>query len=702
MNRIFTSFLIVFMLHAFPVGAQNIVCLNLYSTGTSSDGFINLEWQWLTPPTQTYGYTLCQWDNALKIWQSTSTNCDKAINILNVYPDIPESNTLASWMHDPAVGLGKISVTPMSITSFNSNPDYYLKNASGQYQYDVIMFGSWDRNNNKDLTNGSAESVRNFLNSGRGVLFGHDTQVLFGPEPYWINNPIFCTLSDKTNLYIPTYNANLARGSIRIEVVNNGFLLRYPHHIPYGSVLNIPFAHSSVQYARGVVWMSYPEPLEGMFTGPVIIQNGGTNDFYLTTWNNAALIQTGHSNGESTIGEREIIANTLWYLAQFTTDRNTRVCSAPDIDAPDRPTVKRQTTTCSKIDITSKDNGTLYKFYVKAINMVDYSDTCKSNIIELVNKSGLKGFHILENNNPVSVPDISSAPFFAAKDNQLLIYTIQVMSRYVHIQAVDSAGNLSAVFTLNPLEPYKVTATVVPAGTGTVAGTGTFNCDETATLTAVPETGYSFLNWTENSNLLPTSSSYSFTVINDRSLTANFRIIHPDSLDFDTYAVIICNRVILLNLKKLADDGFEVTGCKWYKNGKEVKETHTINAFSYSEGPDKELETAPNYYSYRLVTNNFGELPSTEKIIIHPDKAPKCPETETYNPLIVYPNPITKGSLLTLEGLIPEKKVYVYNHIGEIVLSFTATESSMKLTFDFPQGIYLVRTEGKIVKVVVK
>ena len=190
----------------------------------------------------------------------------------------------------------------------------------------------------------------------------------------------------------------------------------------------------------------------------------------------------------------------------------------------------------------------------------------------------------------------------------------------------------------------------------------------------------------------------------DSAWVLNLNVINcnTDSLDFDTYAVIICNRVILLNLKKLADDGFDVTHCKWFKNGKEMKETHTINAFSYSEGPDKELETAPNYYSYRLITNNFGELPSTEKIIIHPEKAPKCPETESYNPLLVYPNPIVKGNLLTLEGLMPEKTVYVYNHIGETVLRFTATESSMKLTFDFPQGIYLVRTEGKIVKVVVK
>jgi len=222
---------------------------------------INLEWQWLTPPTQTYGYTLFQWDNALKIWQSTSTNCDKAIKVLNVYPDLPASNTLKTWMDDPAVGLGKINVTPVSITNFN--------------------------------------------------------------------------------------------------------------------------------------------------------------------------------------------------------------------------------------------------------------------------------------NNPTSNPDISSSPFFAATDNQLLIYNIQAPSKYVHIQAIDSAGNLSEVFTLNPLEPYKVTATVAPAGTGTVTGTGTFNCGDTTTLTATHASGFSFVEWTENGISLSSNIVISFVITEDHNVTANFKPRNIDTLDFDTYAVII-------------------------------------------------------------------------------------------------------------------------------------------------------------------
>jgi len=174
-----------------------------------------------------------------------------------------------------------------------------------------------------------------------------------------------------------------------------------------------------------------------------------------------------------------------------------------------------------------------------------------------------------------------------------------------------------------------------------------------------------------------------------------------DTLDFDTYAIIVCNRVILLNIKKLEEDGFDVTGCKWFKNGIEQMETNTVNVFSFAEGSDKLLETAPNYYSFRLITKNYGELPSSNKIIIHPDKAQGCTDPKPANNLLVYPNPVRQGSLLTLEGVVDGGYIYIYNYIGACVLNIKTTDTTMKLALDFPQGIYLIRNEERIVKIVI-
>ena len=438
------------------------VCdLILSSTGFTSVNCVQLQWTWApSTPVGDYGYTLYQWNDALPGWQTTSTNYDRSIKVLNVYPDILTSNTLQTWMHDPTIGLGKINVTPETITNFNANPNSYLKNAGGEYQYDVIMFGSYDANNRRDLSNVSAAAVEAFLDARRGVLFGHDTQTSL-LDPYigvGGGQPNFVSLRGYVNLDIDPLDDRyyLCRGSTNIKVVNDGFLLKYPHLIPYNINLTIPFTHTTGQMARGIVWMNFPNTNGA----PSTLANpeqwdseGGTNNFYLTTWNNAAMIQTGHSNGAATDYEKKILANTLWYLAQFTSETTADVCSVPDLAAPETPAANRQSAACNKIDISSFDYGTEYKFYVKATNSTNPNDTTISNVLVVENKTGLRGFFISEDNNPSGVPDSSNpaTTFISAADNVQVSYTIQNLERYVHIQAVDYAGNLSVVTTLQPV-----------------------------------------------------------------------------------------------------------------------------------------------------------------------------------------------------------------------------------------------------------
>ncbi|MCL2247158.1 MAG: hypothetical protein FWC10_08645, partial [Lentimicrobiaceae bacterium] len=494
-------------------------CLDLYATGISSEGCISLEWQWLPPkPTGSYGFTLYQWDTVLGDWQTASTNYDKTIKVLNVYPDIAGSNTLKTWMDDPTVGLGKILVTPITITNFNANPEFYLK-SGGEYIYDAIMFGSWDWNSNKDLIPMSAAAVRDFLNSGRGVIFGHDTQVP--------SHSYFASLSDKTNLHLDP-SVNMERGSTNITAINDGFLLKYPHVIPYNSILSIPLTHSGQrQFAKGIIWMNFPDPLvnPGAFNAPETLLNGGTNNFYLTTWNNASVIQTGHSNAASTLDERKVIANTLWYVAQFTTDTTAKICSAFDLAAPNTPTAELRD--CNLIDILSKDNGTSYRFFVKATNTSHYADTCTSNILDVINKSGLKGFYILEDLNPAGTPELSNpfTEFIAAVDNQSVTYTVQDITKYIHIQAVDSAGNLSEVLTVEVDGAYEVFLSASPTAGGTVTGAGEYSCEDPVTISAIPNEGYEFVKWTINTAtgpLFTTSTDTSFLATQSLTLVANF------------------------------------------------------------------------------------------------------------------------------------------------------------------------------------
>jgi hypothetical protein len=477
---------------------QNLV---LSSTNVAPANYIHLQWTW-TPsqPSATYGFTLFQWDDVLANWQSTSIKCNDTIRVLNVYPNVAGSNTLATWMHNPAIGFGKILVTSVSITNFNNNPDSYLKDASGNYKYDVIMFGSWDANNLLDINLSAATAVRFFLDAGHGVLFGHDTQT---------SNPInssgsrctnFISLSDKTNLDIDPTNHRpyLWRGSTNIRVVNNGYLLNYPHFIPYNVDLTIPLTHTSGQTAKGIVWMNFPDTIgaQSYCVAASQIVNGGTNNFYLTTWNNAAMIQVGHSNGQATTDERKILANTLWYLAQFTTDTTTDACSARDITPPAAP-IANWSSKCNQLNISTCDSGTVYKFYVKAINMVNNNDTIISNQLTVENKTGLRGYFISEDANPNGVPTvvrnasniITTPVTITASDCISVTYTVQNPSHYIHIQAVDYADNLSTVTTVKasdlqsvstffdticPNNPYKNYGFNIPADSLQTVGTFEF------------------------------------------------------------------------------------------------------------------------------------------------------------------------------------------------------------------------------------
>jgi hypothetical protein len=162
-----------------------------------------------------------------------------------------------------------------------------------------------------------------------------------------------------------------------------------------------------------------------------------------------------------------------WNVAQLTTDTTANVCSALDLAAPNMPALECHSG--NLINILSNDNGSSYRFYVKATNTTNDADTCKSNISEVINKSGLMGFYILEDHNPVGEPNASNPAtlFLSAVDNQWVTYPIQDLTKCVHVQAIDSAGNLSEVAHLcDPLCDYWIiTATAHNGGTITPQGT---------------------------------------------------------------------------------------------------------------------------------------------------------------------------------------------------------------------------------------
>lgn len=87
---------------------------------------------------------------------------------------------------------------------------------------------------------------------------------------------------------------------------------------------------------------------------------------------------------------------------------------------------------------------------------------------------------------------------------------------------VTEAITIVGVFQGGPTPSYAINATVNPALSGSVSGTGTKQEGSTCTLVATPAEGKVFLNWTENGQTVSTNATYSFTVDRARNLIANF------------------------------------------------------------------------------------------------------------------------------------------------------------------------------------
>jgi hypothetical protein len=124
----------------------------------------------------------------------------------------------------------------------------------------------------------------------------------------------------------------------------------------------------------------------------------------------------------------------------------------------------------------------------------------------------------------------------------------------------------------------QVTLSSAPAIGGTTDGAGTFAKDSLATVTATPNAGYAFTNWTENGTEVSKSSSYQFTMAGNRALVANFKLIPAAQ-----FAVVLSSLPIVggttdgsgafnagTTVTVSADPNVKYTFINWTENGVEV------------------------------------------------------------------------------------------------------------------------------------
>jgi hypothetical protein len=237
---------------------------------------------------------------------------------------------------------------------------------------------------------------------------------------------------------------------------------------------------------------------------------------------------------------------------------------------------------------------------------------------------------------------------------------------------------------------YSVTIEVNNPDYGYATGDGAYDALDTVQVEAFENDCYPFVNWTIDSIEVSSDNPYIFTIKESVNLVANFL-----AFDFDTCTLTLWNNTFLLNLRWLRENDYEVTGCRWFKNGIELLELNTIDEYSYCAGTNGEqLEQTPTYYTFQVNTSNFGCINSTKKTITQNS-------SNNTGKLLVYPNPINSGAQFIIEGVSKNSPINVYNFMGICVGSATATDSTTKLSLNLPAGIYLIRSENKEAKIVI-
>jgi hypothetical protein len=341
-------------------------------------------------------------------------------------------------------GEQRIEVTPKSLNELNTilkKDDEYMNG------FDVIFIGTWDCNRRQLAENNPSstviEKLKAYINSGKGVIVGHD--VVHAGNHCGASNydPISkeflgIDIGYEDDPRRPS-NSGLWVRSTQVKLLSEGQITNFPNDIgTKGTILSIPSSHTLNQVAMGETLIRFNTAL----TRP------DNESFFLAQYkHNTAMIQTGHSNCESTIQERQIIANAIFALTSTRTETKAIDNNAWDLDGPEKPqiTVTRYYNSKTAVfNVNVEDKPTLYNYRVKNVYR---SSSSYSNIETASVKRGIEKIYYHIDDSPNTIITEEMLPRLGYEEgngvNQKITLSLEkTEKKYVHFAAVDKAGNL--------------------------------------------------------------------------------------------------------------------------------------------------------------------------------------------------------------------------------------------------------------------
>ena len=201
-----------------------------------------------------------------------------------------------------------------------------------------------------------------------------------------------------------------------------------------------------------------------------------------------------------------------------------------------------------------------------------------------------------------------------------------------------------------------------------MTGGGTYNHGAIATLTAEPNEGYRFINWTKGNQVVSSNPSYTFTVTEAGDYIANFE------------EVVIVTYTIVVGAEP--DELGTVTGGGTYNEG----ETCTVTATPV------EGATFVNWTEDGTVVSTAAEYTFTvnaDRYLVANFNTEGVGEAEAMT-ITLFPNPASEKVMIATSEFI--RRCEVYNVNGALVFSMNECSKNFEINVsEYAAGSYIVR-----------
>ncbi|NVO20858.1 MAG: T9SS type A sorting domain-containing protein [Bacteroidetes bacterium] len=234
---------------------------------------------------------------------------------------------------------------------------------------------------------------------------------------------------------------------------------------------------------------------------------------------------------------------------------------------------------------------------------------------------------------------------------------------------VTANHNLVANFMI---KSFSISATASPVNAGTVTGGATYSYGSNATLTAAPNSGYIFQNWTEGGNILGTDPVLILT-----NITSNHTIVGNFIPSVNTFTVT--------GIPMPAEAGI-VLGSGNVTGGGNVTLTAVANQgykfYNWMEGSDvlgiDTVLTLTNVATNHTIHANFLSTVGLNE--------------SSSNAISIYPTVNT--GVLHIESNITIRSIYVFDVNGKEIKKLQPVGTSLILnTSGFAKGLYIIKIQ---------